>query len=156
MNLEYIDAIKTQRLIDDGMPILMLSEDYYNITFYVKIEIENKEKLIIINKNNDGLNPVIIFNNDRLYVGYGHSFDIIKWIEFNIDKQYELDSVLYSILSIFNMIIIISELDVIFINFDGVIILKKSFNQIIIGYKIKENGLLINLEDGQGYFINLK
>ena len=54
------------------------------------------------------------------------------------------------------MIIIISELDVIFINFDGVIILKKSFNQIIIGYKIKENGLLINLEDGQGYFINLK
>ena len=70
MNLEYIDAIKTQRLIDDGMPILMLSEDYYNITFYVKIEIENKEKLIIINKNNDGLNPVIIFNNDRLYVGY--------------------------------------------------------------------------------------
>ena len=48
-NYKFINLIEAQDLLSHGTPVIVLKEDYSNITFYIRID-NNDVKLLIINK----------------------------------------------------------------------------------------------------------
>lgn len=127
----------------------------YSDTFNI-IDISNLNFRIGIVYYYVGLNPkILIIEYDSIFIGFDK---FVLYSHKNIVKNNRLNSLFYDFIKIksFSLLVIICELDIIVMSYDGSIVWSIGFKDIIVNYKfIKEkNTLYISCLDGEEFYFN--
>lgn len=151
MTIQQISEDEYTRMKDQGIMDHQLADDYSNDVYFYHIVDQNKEVVLGIYKNNDGLRPVIRICGNKVYVGYGHCVDIIEQSTVHRCGHHIFDSLVYDLLVVSERIIAVLELDVVLFDAYGDILATYNMSDIVASYRICDNLLLVSTVDGKTF-----
>lgn len=155
MNYKILKEEQMEKIKHINENSISLFDDYYNIAYCIEVLNGLNNKYIKIYKNDDGIEPIISYTENFIYVGYGHHVSIVDIKDFSIYKNYEFGSIVYEITTLSDGIFIILELDVVKLDFENRVIWENNFSGIITNYKFNDNYLKITIDEVEKYSIDI-